>query len=105
MQVENVKLISGKIKMETVNIFLKLATAFDPKPFIRTFENVLEELQHLKTRVQEQCNELENSTQTAEQEYKRNITDLHGAFDVSSKRNDSLRELINVSIGCLSFIR
>lgn len=44
----------------------------------------MEELQHLKTRVQEQCNELENSTQTAELEYKRNITDLHGAFEVSS---------------------
>lgn len=42
----------------------------------------------MKTRVQEQCNELENSTQTAEQEYKRNITDLHGAFDVSTIRNE-----------------
>lgn len=59
-----------------------VAAAFDPKPFIRTFESVLEELHLLKTRVQEQCNELESSTQSAELEYKRNITDLHGAFDV-----------------------
>lgn len=59
-----------------------IAAAFDPKPFIRTFESVLEELHLLKTRVQEQCTELESSTQSAELEYKRNITDLHGAFDV-----------------------
>ncbi|KAI7890173.1 exocyst complex component Sec10-domain-containing protein [Mucor mucedo] len=69
-------------------------TTFDPKPFIRTFENVLEELQHLKTRVQEQCSELENSTQTAELEYKRNITDLHGAFDDVYRSYDSLESRI-----------
>ncbi|GAA5810506.1 hypothetical protein MFLAVUS_003928 [Mucor flavus] len=67
---------------------------FDPKPFIRTFESVLEELQHLKTRVQEQCNELENSTQSAELEYKRNITDLHGAFDDVYRSYDSLETRI-----------
>jgi hypothetical protein len=69
--------------MTNINCLCNLAAAFDPKPFIRTFESVLEELQLLKTRVQEQCNELESSTQSAELEYKRNITDLHGAFDVS----------------------
>ncbi|GAA5804381.1 hypothetical protein HPULCUR_009869 [Helicostylum pulchrum] len=68
--------------------------AFDPKPFIRTFESVLEELQLLKTRVQEQCNELENSTQSAELEYKRNITDLHGAFDDVYRSYDSLETRI-----------
>ncbi|KAI8095157.1 exocyst complex component Sec10-like protein [Thamnidium elegans] len=68
--------------------------AFDSKPFIRTFESVLEELQHLKTRVQEQCNELENSTQSAELEYKRNITDLHGAFDDVYRSYDSLETRI-----------
>lgn len=66
--------------------FVNIVAAFDPKPFIRTFESVLEELHQLKTRVQGQCNELENSTQSAELEYKRNITDLHGAFDVSLGR-------------------
>jgi hypothetical protein len=59
-----------------------LAAAFDPKPFIRTFENVLSELEQLRIRVQEQCNELEASSQAAEAQYKNNITDLHGAFEV-----------------------
>lgn len=58
-------------------------TGFDPKPFIRTYETVLEELHELRTRVQQQVSELESSTQSAELEYKRNITDLHGAFDVN----------------------
>lgn len=70
------------------------SAAFDPKPFIRTFESVLEELHLLKTRVQEQCNELESSTQSAELEYKRNITDLHGAFDDVYRSYDSLESRI-----------
>lgn len=67
---------------------LTIAAAFDPKPFIRTFEGVIEELHQLKIRVQEQCNELENSTRTAEMEYRQNVGDLHGAFAV---RNNSHR--------------
>ncbi|KAI8076652.1 exocyst complex component Sec10-like protein [Gilbertella persicaria] len=70
------------------------SVALDPKPFIRTFESVLEELQQLKTRVQEQCSELENSTQAAELEYKRNITDLHGAFEDVYRSYDSLESRI-----------
>ncbi|KAG2203235.1 hypothetical protein INT46_000425 [Mucor plumbeus] len=66
------------------------AGAFDSKPFIRTFESVLEELHQLRTRVQHQCNELESSAQAAESEYKRNITDLHGAFDDVYRSYDSL---------------
>lgn len=63
-------------------LLVNVATTFDPKPFIRTFESVLEELHHLKTRVQQQCSELENSTQVAEKEYRQNIADLHESFDV-----------------------
>ncbi|KAI8985304.1 exocyst complex component Sec10-like protein [Pilobolus umbonatus] len=70
-------------------------TTFEPKPFIRTFEGVLEELQHFKTRVEEQCNELENSTQVAELEYKQNITDLHGAFEDVYRSYDSLENRIS----------
>ncbi|EIE80071.1 hypothetical protein RO3G_04776 [Rhizopus delemar RA 99-880] len=64
--------------------------AFDPKPFIRTFEGVIEELHQLKIRVQEQCNELENSTRTAEMEYRQNVGDLHGAFADVYRSYDSL---------------
>lgn len=61
-----------------------MTAAFDPKPFIRTFENVLEELKQLRTRVQEQCDELESSTQAVEHQYKKDIADMQGAFQVSN---------------------
>ncbi|KAG0959409.1 hypothetical protein G6F31_011683 [Rhizopus arrhizus] len=64
--------------------------AFDPKPFIRTFEGVIEELHQLKIRLQEQCNELESSTRTAEKEYRQNVGDLHGAFADVYRSYDSL---------------
>ncbi|KAL4211157.1 exocyst complex component Sec10 [Rhizopus microsporus] len=70
-------------------------TTFDPKPFIRTFESVLEELHHLKTRVQQQCSELENSTQVAEKEYRQNIADLHESFDDVYRSYDSLENRIS----------
>ncbi|KAI8988471.1 exocyst complex component Sec10-domain-containing protein [Mycotypha africana] len=71
------------------------STIFDPKPFIRTFESVLEELQELRLRVQQQCHELEKSTQNAEVEYKQSITDLQGAFDDVYRSYDSLESRIN----------
>lgn len=74
---------NGSALQHLTLVTIATTTAFDSKPFIRTFESVLEELHQLRTRVQHQCNELESSAQAAEAEYKRNITDLHGAFDVS----------------------
>ncbi|KAI9478733.1 MAG: exocyst complex component Sec10-like protein [Benjaminiella poitrasii] len=71
-----------------------IVNAFDPKSLIRTFENVLEELQQLKTRVQQQCIELESSTQSAELEHKKNITDLHDAFEDVYRSYDNLETRI-----------
>ncbi|KAJ8658818.1 hypothetical protein O0I10_005545 [Lichtheimia ornata] len=70
------------------------AAAFDPKPFIRTFENVLEELKQLRTRVQEQCDELESSTQAVEHQYKKDIADMQGAFQDVYHAYDSLETRI-----------
>ncbi|KAI9310283.1 exocyst complex component Sec10-like protein [Dichotomocladium elegans] len=71
------------------------AAALDPKPFIRTFENVLEDLQQLQTRVQEQCDELESSAQAAEHQYKKDIADMQGAFENVYHAYDSLEARIN----------
>jgi hypothetical protein len=59
----------------------------DPKPFVRTFEQVLEELQQLRIRVQHQCDELEAGTQKAEQHYKKTIINMQDAFKVKSKQS------------------
>ncbi|KAG2221177.1 hypothetical protein INT45_007754 [Circinella minor] len=70
------------------------AAAFDPKPFIRTFENVLDELIQLRTRVQEQCDELENSTQIVEHQYKQDIADMHNSFKDVYRSYDNLESRI-----------
>ncbi|KAI8388105.1 exocyst complex component Sec10-like protein [Radiomyces spectabilis] len=64
--------------------------AFDPKPFIRTFENVLDELKQLRTRVQQQCDELEANTQKADLQYKKNITELQDSFEDVYRSYDAL---------------
>ncbi|ORX45540.1 exocyst complex component Sec10 [Hesseltinella vesiculosa] len=73
-----VEAISAKLmsRMETVggNVVL------DPKPFVRTFEQVLEELQLLRVRIQHQCDELELGTQNVEQQYKKKVTDMRTSF-------------------------
>ncbi|CAO3578914.1 unnamed protein product [Absidia cylindrospora] len=66
----------------------------DPKPFVRTFEHVLEELQQLRVRVQHQCDELESGTQKAEQHYKKNIIDMQGAFKDVYQSYDGLESRI-----------
>ncbi|KAL1927727.1 hypothetical protein VTP01DRAFT_3548 [Rhizomucor pusillus] len=68
--------------------------SFDPKPYIRTFENVLEELKHLRTRVQEQCEELENSANTVEMQYKKDIADMQNAFKDVYRSYDNLESRI-----------
>ncbi|KAI7864046.1 exocyst complex component Sec10-like protein [Spinellus fusiger] len=67
---------------------------FDPKPFIRTFENVLDELNILQRNVQEQCDELESSVQVAELQYKKSVIELQGSFDEVYRSYDSLESRI-----------
>ncbi|KAI7902754.1 exocyst complex component Sec10-like protein [Cokeromyces recurvatus] len=85
--------ISAEV-LEQINFKNENTNVLDPKPFIRTFEVVLEELQQLKLRVQQQCVELESSTQTAELEYKQNISNLHGAFEDVYRSYDNLESRI-----------
>lgn len=58
--------------------------AMDVKSFIRTFENVFDQLAELRIQVQEQCEDLENACYKAETQHRKNVNDLAGAFDVSS---------------------
>ncbi|KAF7721082.1 Exocyst complex component 5 [Apophysomyces ossiformis] len=69
--------------------------AFDPKLFIRTFENVLDGLKRLRTQAQHHCEELENNVQIAEHQYKKNIADLHHAFDDVYRSYDSLESRLS----------
>lgn len=55
----------------------------DAKSFIRTFENVFDQLAELRIQVQEHCEELENTCYKAEMQHRKNVNELTGSFDVS----------------------
>lgn len=57
----------------------------DAKSFIRTFENVFDQLAELRIDVQEQCEELENECYKAETQHQQNVNDLTSSFDVRYK--------------------
>lgn len=54
----------------------------DAKSFIRTFENVFDQLAELRIQVQEHCEELENTCYKAEMQHRKNVNELTGSFDV-----------------------
>ncbi|KAI8063627.1 exocyst complex component Sec10-like protein [Gongronella butleri] len=88
-----VEAISSKLmhRMESVGGKVVL----DPKPFVRTFEQVLEELQQLRVRIQHQCDELELGTQQVEQQHKKNIMDLQSSFKDVYRSFDGLEMRIS----------
>lgn len=59
------------------------SNTFDPKPFIRTFESSLEELEKLASKMQKHTSELERETQKEELAFKKQVKELGTGFDVS----------------------
>ncbi|KAG9066673.1 Exocyst complex component 5 [Linnemannia hyalina] len=61
------------------------SNTFDPKPFIRTFESSLEELEKLASKMQKHTIELERETQKEELAFKKQVKELGSGFgDVQS---------------------
>ncbi|RUS21835.1 exocyst complex component Sec10-like protein [Endogone sp. FLAS-F59071] len=69
--------------------------AFDPKPFTRTFQNVIDELVEIRNRVQERCEDLEDATQLAEAVHKKKVQDLAGTFEDVYQSFENLETRIN----------
>lgn len=63
---------------------LALLLAFDPVPFIRTFEGAVDKLIALRKDVQLKSEQMEKSVKVAEREYSRKMSDLNKGFEVSS---------------------
>ena len=57
-------------------------TAFDPKPFIRTFEAAVDRLIAVRKDVQAKTEQMEKSVRVAEREYSKKMADLNKQFDV-----------------------
>jgi hypothetical protein len=60
-------------------------TAFDPKPFIRTFDAVVDNLISLRRDVQRKTEHQEQSTRNAEKDYSNKLADLNRGFEVRSQ--------------------
>lgn len=56
--------------------------AFDPKPFIRTFEAAVDRLIAVRKDVQAKTEQMEKSVRVAEREYSKKMADLNKQFDV-----------------------
>jgi hypothetical protein len=79
----------------------------DAKSFIRTFENVFDQLAEMRIQVQEQCEELENACYKAEMQHRKNVIDLTSSFDVRldlSPELPALRRLIICFSECVPLI-
>ncbi|OZJ07024.1 hypothetical protein BZG36_00227 [Bifiguratus adelaidae] len=70
------------------------SNALDPKPFIRTFEAVIDCLNALKAEVREQCDMLDGEVQLAEAAHVKKVKDLGPGFDDVYKSFDSLESKI-----------
>lgn len=56
--------------------------AFDPKPFIRTFEAAVDSLIAIRKDVQSKTEKQEKSVQVAEREYSKKMIELNKGFEV-----------------------
>jgi hypothetical protein len=59
-----------------------LHLAFNPKPFISTFETAVDRLIALRKDVQAKTEQMEKSVRVAEREYSRKMSDLNRGFEV-----------------------
>lgn len=60
------------------------ALAFDPKPFIRTFEAAVDKLIAVRKDVQAKTEQMEKSVRVAERDYSKKMVELNRGFEVST---------------------
>ncbi|CAO3565912.1 unnamed protein product [Mortierella alpina] len=71
------------------------SNTFDPKPFIRTFESSLEELEKLASKMQKHTIELERETQKEEIAFKKEVKELGSGFENVQSTLESLDSRIS----------
>jgi hypothetical protein len=57
--------------------------AFDPKPFIRSFEEAVDRLISVRKEIQTKTEQMEKSVRVSEREYSKKMTELTKGFEVS----------------------
>ena len=59
-----------------------ITPAFDPKPFIRTFEAAVDKLIAVRKDVQSKTEQMEKSVRVAERDYSKKMAELNRGFEV-----------------------
>lgn len=80
--------------------------AFDPKPFIRTFEASVDQLISLRKDVQAKTEQMEKSVRVAEREYSKKMADLNRGFEVRhhSPKADITLQSFRAGTGCRDIV-
>lgn len=64
------------------NVQFTCLTAFDPKPFIQSFEAAVDRLIAVRKEVQTKSEQMEKSVRVSEREYSKKMADLNRGFEV-----------------------
>lgn len=67
---------------EQPDVLTTLLVAFDPKPFIRTFEAAVDKLISVRKDVQAKTEQMEKSVRVAERDYSKKMAELNRGFEV-----------------------
>jgi exocyst complex component 5 len=60
------------------------ATAFDPQPFIRTFESAVDSLIEIRKDLQKRTEQNEQAVKAAEKDYTKRLAELNTGFEVTT---------------------
>jgi hypothetical protein len=66
----------------SLRLYIYFYAAFDPKPFISTFEAAVDRLIALRKENQAKTEQMEKSVRVAEREYSKKMSDLNRGFEV-----------------------
>jgi len=69
----------------SILITTPLNPAFDPQPFIRTFEAAVDKLIAVRKEVQAKTEQMEKSVRVSEREYSKKMDELNRGFEVCSR--------------------
>ncbi|KAG1806615.1 exocyst complex component Sec10-like protein [Suillus plorans] len=91
----DVKEFVGSISERLITQSKASSGPFDPKPFIRTFEAVVDKLISVRKDVQAKTEQMEKSVRVAEREYSKKMADLNRGFEAVGSSFSTMESKMN----------
>ncbi|KAG2757458.1 exocyst complex component Sec10 [Suillus brevipes Sb2] len=91
----DVKEFVGSISERLITQSKESSGPFDPKPFIRTFEAVVDKLISVRKDVQAKTEQMEKSVRVAEREYSKKMADLNRGFEAVGSSFSTMESKMN----------